>query len=175
VIFTGDWAQPVKEAEATNAMIAQGIDVITCHVDSPKVVVETAERRGIFTCGYHANQQPLAPKGYLTGAEWNWSKIYSDFATAALQDKAPGNFVRGGLKDGFVKPSAYGPAVGDKARNQADGVKAKMLKGEFVIFQGPMKDNRGNAVIAAGATYPQADGWLEQMSWLVEGVVGATA
>lgn len=62
VIFTGDWAMPVKEAEATNSMIAAGVDVVTCHVDSPKVVIETAERRGIFTAGYHANQAPLAPR-----------------------------------------------------------------------------------------------------------------
>ena len=47
-IFTGDWAMPVKEAEATNSMIAQGVDVVTCHVDSPKVVIETAERAGIY-------------------------------------------------------------------------------------------------------------------------------
>ena len=46
--------------------------MVTCHVDSPKVVVETAERRGIFVCGYHADQSALAPKGYLTGAEWSW-------------------------------------------------------------------------------------------------------
>ena len=43
VIFTGDWAMPVKEAEATNSMISQGIDFITKHVDSPKVVVETCQ------------------------------------------------------------------------------------------------------------------------------------
>ena len=43
VIFTGDWSMPVKEAEATNSLIDQGVDVITCHVDSPKVVVENAE------------------------------------------------------------------------------------------------------------------------------------
>ena len=49
VIFTGDWALPVKEAEATNSLVDQGIDVITCHVDSPKVVIETCERRGIFS------------------------------------------------------------------------------------------------------------------------------
>src|SRR5579862_925434 len=47
VIFTGDWSMPVKEAEATNSLADQGVDVVTCHVDSPKVVVETAERRGI--------------------------------------------------------------------------------------------------------------------------------
>src|SRR5215468_8044330 len=73
LVITGDWALPVKEAEAANSMIDQGVDVITCHVDSPKVVVETAERRGIFVCGYHADQSALAPKGYLTGAEWNWT------------------------------------------------------------------------------------------------------
>src|SRR5258708_5894352 len=44
VIFTGDWSMPVKEAEATTNLIDKGVDVITCHVDSPKVVVETAER-----------------------------------------------------------------------------------------------------------------------------------
>ena len=41
VIFTGDWALPVKEAEAANSLIDQGVDVITMHVDSPKVIVET--------------------------------------------------------------------------------------------------------------------------------------
>ena len=43
VIFTGDWSMPVKEAEATNSLIDQGVDVVTCHVDSPKVIIETAE------------------------------------------------------------------------------------------------------------------------------------
>src|SRR5207237_6296834 len=56
VIFTGDWSDSVKEANATNTLIDQGVDVITCHVDSPKVVVESAEKRGIKVCGYHASQ-----------------------------------------------------------------------------------------------------------------------
>ena len=30
VIFTGDWSMPVKEAEATNSLIDQGVDVMTC-------------------------------------------------------------------------------------------------------------------------------------------------
>ena len=69
VIFTGEWSLAVKEAEATNALIDAGADVITCHVDSPKVVVETAARRGAFVCGYHADQSALAPKGYLRRVE----------------------------------------------------------------------------------------------------------
>lgn len=175
VIFTGDWAMPVKEAEATNSMIAQGIDVVTCHVDSPKVVIETAERAGIFTCGYHCNQSKLAPKGYLTGAEWNWEKVYVDFIEAMKKGQAPGNFVRGGLKAGFVRPSAYGPAVSAEARTKADAVKAEMLTGNFSIFKGALKDNKGNTAIPAGTAYSQTEPKLESMNYLVEGVVGSTS
>src|SRR5204862_365823 len=84
VIFTGDWSQPVKEAEATNSLIDQGVDVVTCHVDGPKVVIETAEKRGIMSSGYHASQAALAPKGYLTGAEWDWSTPYKQLIGGAM-------------------------------------------------------------------------------------------
>lgn len=53
VIFTGDWVLPVKEAELVNSLADQGIEVVTCHVDSPKVVIETAEKRGLYSSGYH--------------------------------------------------------------------------------------------------------------------------
>jgi simple sugar transport system substrate-binding protein len=174
-IFTGDWALPVKEAEATNSMIAQGIDVVTCHVDSPKVVVETAERAGIYSCGYHCNQARLAPKGYLTGAEWNWERVYVDFIEAIKKGATPGNFVRGGLKEGYVRTSAYGPAVPEAAKAKADAIKLAMLSGSFTIFKGPMKDNKGNTVIADGTAHVQTAAVLESMNYLVEGVIGATS
>ena len=175
VIFTGDWSMPLKEAEATNGLADQGIDVVTCHVDGPKVVVETAERRGIHSCGYHASQAALAPKGYLTGAEWNWSKIYTMFADDMLAGKPLPNFVRGGLADGFVKMSAYGPAVSDTARTHIDAVKAEMMKGGFSVFRGSLRDNGGREVIAAGKAYPETAIELESMNYLVDGVRGSIA
>ncbi len=63
VIFTGDWSMPVKEADGTVSLIDKGIDVLTCHVNSPKVIVETAERRGAFTCGYHFDQSTPGAEG----------------------------------------------------------------------------------------------------------------
>src|SRR5438876_5579023 len=172
LIVTGDWSLPVKEAEATTSLIDQGVDVVTCHVDSPKVVVETAERRSIFVCGYHADQSALAPRGYLTGAEWSWTTPYTTHVKDAMAGKPMNNFMRGGLKDGFVKTGAYGRAVADHARKSADSVKAQMLKGDYVIFKGPLKDNAGNTVIPAGTAHKQTDVVLEQMNYLVEGVIG---
>ena len=172
LIITGDWALPVKEAEAANSLIDQGVDVLTCHVDSPKVVVETAERRGIFVCGYHANQAALAPRGYLTGAEWNWITPYTLHVKDAMAGKPMVNFLRGGLKEEFVKTAPYGKPVAEAARKNADALKAQMMKGGYVIFKGPLKDNTGKTVIDAGVSHQQTDVALEQMNYLVEGVIG---
>ncbi|WP_310448349.1 BMP family ABC transporter substrate-binding protein [Thiobacillus sp.] len=174
VVFTGGWSNPVKEAESANSLIDQGVDVLTCHVDSPKVVVETAEKRGVYSCGYHADQSKLAPKGFLTGAEWNWSKVYLDYATLISKGAKIPNLVRGGFKEGLVKSSPYGKGVSAKARAHADKVRAQFMKGDFVVYKGPIKDNTGKLVIAKGKEYGQTDIWLESMDWLVEGVVGRT-
>jgi simple sugar transport system substrate-binding protein len=172
LIVTGDWSLPVKEADATNTLVDQGVDVITCHVDSPKVIVEGSERRGIFVCGYHADQSALAPKGYLTGAEWNWLTPYTTHINDALAGKPLQNILRGGLKEGYVKTSPYGRAVSATAKAKADAIKAAMTQGSFVIFKGPLKDNTGKVVIPAGTEQKQTDVVLEQMNYLVEGVVG---
>ncbi len=172
VIFTGDWSMPVKEAEATNSLADQGIDVVTCHVDSPKVLVETAARRGMFVCGYHADQSVLAPRHYLTGAEWNWETVYRQYAAAAQSGAPFANLTRGGLKDGFVRMSAYTPVTPAAAKTDIDAIKAAMTAGAFDIFKGPLKDNAGNTAIAAGTTLAQTDPVLESMNYLVEGVIG---
>jgi basic membrane protein A and related proteins len=179
VIFTGDWADPVKESEASKQLIDNGADVLTAHVDSPKVVVQTAQERGIHVCGYHTNQSALAPKAYLTGAEWNWATVYKSYiekikAGEIAPDKQWQHLVRGGMKDGFVKMSAYGPDVSDQAKGKIDSVKAQMMAGSFVIFTGPLTDNKGKVVIPAGTAHVQTDPVLEQMNYLVEGVVGDT-
>jgi simple sugar transport system substrate-binding protein len=172
VIFTGDWSMPVKEAEATNSLIDKGVDVITCHVDSPKVVIETAERRGIYSCGYHCSQAVLAPKGYLTGAEWNWEKVYIDYVNAVKAGAKVPNLVRGGLQANIVKTSPYGPAVSDAGKKAADAAKAKFMDGSFVIFKGPLKDNTGKELMPAGKSFGQTAIELESMDYLVEGVIG---
>ncbi|MCL1470176.1 BMP family ABC transporter substrate-binding protein [Argonema antarcticum] len=178
VIFTGDWSLPVKEAEAANSMIDQGVDVLTCHVDSPKVVMETAEKRGVFCSGYHANQAILAPKGYITGAEWDWTNVYSRYAEMIRDGKTLMNggishLVRGGLKDGFCKLSNYGSVVGEAAKKDADAAKAKFIDGSMVIYKGELKDNTGKTVVASAKEYKQEDPELEKMNWLVEGVLGS--
>ncbi|WP_437331063.1 BMP family ABC transporter substrate-binding protein [Sorangium sp. So ce381] len=174
VIFTGDWSMPVKEAEAANSLIDQGVDVLTAHVDSPKVIIELAERRGAFSTGYHTNQATLAPRGYLTGAEWNWSKVYTDYLTFIREGKPYPHLLRGGFKEGYIKISPYGPAVSEEAKKKAEEAKAKLTDGTLTIFKGPIMNNEGKVVIADSVAQQQTDIALESMDYLVAGALGST-
>jgi simple sugar transport system substrate-binding protein len=174
VIFTGDWFLPNEEANAVTNLADQGVDVITGHIDSPKVMIQTAEKRGLYSCGYHYNASALAPKGYLTGAEWNWGPMYQKFAMDFKAGKPMPHNYMGSLRDGAVKLSPYGLGVPSEARSIIDGVKAQMTAGTFQMFKGPLKDNKGAEVIPAGKVIDDQDPSLWGMNYLVEGVVGST-
>src|SRR5580698_8401574 len=120
VIFTGDWSLPVREAEATNALVDAGCDLITCHVDGPKIVIQTAEGRGVKTCGHNASQAVLAPKGFVTGAEYKWSTIYTGFAGMIKKGETLPNVTFGGYERDMVQNTPYGAGADDKTRKAAD-------------------------------------------------------
>lgn len=170
VIFTGDWSLPVREAEAVNALVDAGCDVITCHVDGPKVVIETAEKRGAKTCGHNASQAPLAPKGFITGAEYKWETIYKSYAGKLAKGEKLPNMTSGGYEADMVQNSPFGAGASPEARAAATAAIAD-LKAKKPIYAGPLKDNKGNVVITK--TYDNLDPFLDQMNYLLEGVVGS--
>ena len=172
VIFTGDWSMPVREAEAANALVDAGCDVITCHVDSPKVVIETAEKRGVKTCGHNASQAPLAPKGFITGAEYKWSTIYKGYAADLAAGKALPNFFGRRLsRCDFVQNTPFGAGATEAAKAAAMAAITDM-KNKVPIYVGPLKDNKTGKVVI-DKTYGNLDPYLDKMDYLLEGVVGS--
>jgi simple sugar transport system substrate-binding protein len=170
LIITGEWSLPVREAEATNALVDAGCDVIACHVDSPKVVVETAEARGVKSCGHNADQAALAPNGFITGAELKWGTVYTEYARLiAAGEKLP-NVNEGGYDKDMVGSTAFGKGAGEAAIAAATAAIAE-VKGGAPIFVGPLKDNTGKLVIEG--TLGLYDGALWGTDYLLEGIVGS--
>jgi len=170
VIITGEWSLPVREAESTNALIDAGCDVIACHVDSPKVVVERAEARGIKTCGHNADQSALAPKGFITGAELKWGTVYTQYAAMIAKGEKLPNVNEGGYDKDMVKSTAFGAGAGEAAL-KAVLETIEGLKAGKPIFVGPLKDNKGNIVV--DKTLGLYDGSLWGTNYLLEGIVGS--
>jgi len=174
VIITGSWDDPVKEAEATNTLIDQGVDVMVANVDSPKVVIENSERRGIFSCGYHTDLSSLAPKGFLTGAEWNWAKG-GDFVQAWQTGGDYPNLYRGGFSRDMVNISPFGSSVPQDVRDEALKAVAAFKDDSLKLYKGPLKDNEGNVILKSGEEVSNTDNaWKLGVRFLVEGAIGET-
>lgn len=177
VVFTGDWVLPVREAEASSSLVDQGVDVLTGHTGSPRVIVQIAERRGVFATGYQFNQAVLAPHGFLTGAEWAWGVVYRRYARMIHEGKSVMNGgiprrMSGTLKDDFCRLSPFGPAVTPAVREELAKARARMLDGSLEVYRGPLRDNRGRTVVPAGTTVKIEDPALDGMYWLLEGIQG---
>jgi simple sugar transport system substrate-binding protein len=177
VVFTGDWVLPVREAEAASSLADQGADVLTGHTGSPRVIVQVAERRGINATGYQFDQSVVAPHGFLTGAEWSWGVVYRQYAErihdgASVMNGSIPRRMSGTLKDHFCRLSSFGPAVTPEIRKQILWAQQELLNGSRPIYRGPLRDNRGNLVVAEGVTIPIQDRKLDGMNWLLEGIQG---
>ncbi|GGK30478.1 BMP family ABC transporter substrate-binding protein [Salinarimonas ramus] len=170
LIFTGDWSMPVREAEAANALVDAGCDVITCHVDGPKVVIETAEARGVKSCGHNASQAALAPNGFITGAEYKWETIYRLYADNFAKGEALPNVVVGGYHNDMVQNTAFGAGATPEAIAAAEAA-IEGLKAGKPIYVGPLNDNAGNLVIEGEKD--NYDPELDGMNYLLDGVVGS--
>ncbi len=174
MIITGEWDNPVKDAEAVNSLVDQGCDVIISDSDTPKISIETAEQRGVRSCGYHTDLSSLAPKGFITGAEWNWGKG-ADFVKAWQTGGTYPNLLIGGFKEELVTISPFGPNVPEAVKaavhKARDGFKADTLQ----LYKGPLKDNQGNVVLKEGQVVANNDASFKTaVKFLVEGTLGKT-
>jgi simple sugar transport system substrate-binding protein len=170
LIVTGDWALPVREAEAANALVDAGCDIIACHIDSPKVVIETAEKRGVKSCGHNANQADLAPKGFITGAELKWGTIYKSFAGMIAKGEKLPNMVIGGYDKEMVASSPFGAGASEAGRNAAMAAIADLKAGK-PVFVGEVKSNTGKVITSKDTGL--YDPLLKTTDYLVEGIVGS--
>lgn len=171
VVWTNNWYDPATEAEATKGLIDLGADVLTMHQDSPITVVQTAESRGVFSVGYHADLHQFAPKGWLTGAMWDWGPLYLEIARSVKNKSWQSGQYRAGMAGGAVKIAPFGPAVPFPVQKEALEVKALIEQGKLVVFQGPLTDRDGRERLARGVS-PDFE-WMEKMDWFVPGVQGA--
>jgi len=175
-VATSDWCNPGKQAAAADSLLSEGVDVISQHQDCTKTIIEKAEAKGAFTVGYHADGSGLAPKGWLTGSEWNWGPLYIDIVKTALAGTFTGSKFndnyRVGLKTGdnpFVQ-STYGPSVTEETKALIEAAKVRISQPDGSPFKGPVVDQDGKVIFPEGMTPDYVA--IESQTFFVQGVVG---
>jgi basic membrane lipoprotein Med (substrate-binding protein (PBP1-ABC) superfamily) len=174
VVFTASWCDPGQQAEAANSLIAQGVDVLTQHQDCTKTIIETAERNGVMSVGYHADASALAPEGWLTGSMWDWGDLYVKIVQSvedgSWKESPYAGRYRTGMAEGAVKLAPFGKNVPAEVQEEVLAIQATLLDGSFFPFEGPIYDQNGEIKIAEGER-PSVEE-LEAADYLIQGVVG---
>jgi len=113
----------------------------------------------------------FAPDAYLASAVWDWGPYYASVIEAVADGSYAGGAYWGGMDDGIVQIGSLADDVSAETKALIDERAAAMIAGEFDPFTGPINDQDGNEVIAAGVV--PNDGDLLGMAYFVEGVIGS--
>src|SRR3954453_13667617 len=174
-VSTTSWCDPATQADRVQSLLGSGVDVVTQHQDCTKTIIEATEAAGAYTVGYHADASSLAPKGWLTGSEWNWGPLYSDIVKTAIAGDFTGSEYNANYradmasgKNPFVA-SKFGPSVTDDTKALIADAATK-IEGGGSPFTGPITAQDGTVKAAEGGPPPIET--IEQMDYFVKGVTG---
>lgn len=169
-VFDSTWVDPAKEAAATNALADQGVDVVSSIVDSPITVIQTAEKRGIWSIGYHsAAVAQFAPKGWISGIDFQFAPRFVKYANDVLSGTWKSeNYIGPEL----AKLASWGPSVPESTRGAVAAKAAALASGSAKIFVGPIYDQKGTLRLKEG----EVANWqlINTIDWFAQGVVGQT-
>ncbi|MDM0031927.1 BMP family ABC transporter substrate-binding protein [Variovorax sp. J22P271] len=169
VVWVNEWFSPPKETEAATALINGGADVLFQNTDSP-AVLKTAQEKGKRAFGWDSDMTAYGPKAHLASAIINWTPYY----TKATQDMLDGKWTTGqtwwGVKEGAIDLVSIAEDVPAEAKTRVEEVKKGLKDGSFSIWKGPIVDQDGKEVVAAGAVAD--DKFLSGVNFYVKGVEG---
>jgi basic membrane protein A len=169
VVWTQTWFNPGTERDAADSLLDVGADILTMHQDAP-ATLQAAEARGAYVIGYDTDMRNFAPNSFLTASIWNWGALYTKIAQEVHDGTWKSQSIWDGMKEGLVELAEFSDKVPADVRTLVEEKTAEIKSGSLHPFAGPIKDQNGKEVIAAGQIPSDAD--LLSMNFLVEGVIG---
>lgn len=167
IVWVNTWYDPGKESDAANALIDQGADIIIQHTDSPAPLI-AAEKRGVMGIGQASDMSHFAPKAHMFSVRDHWAPHYIQAVQGVMDNNWQAQDYWGGLKEDLLQIVSINPNLPEEIKKAIESIEQKIKSGEIVPFTGPMKDNQGKEVIAAG--HSLTDKELAAVNWYVEGI-----
>lgn len=169
-IWISSWFDPSKERDAALTMISQGVDVLIQNTDSP-ATVQAAEEKGVYAFGWDSDMSKFGPKAHLASAIIDWTPYYKQSIQSVLDNKWTSGETWWGVKENSIDLVSLNPALPEDVKKAVADRKADLAIGKPIVFTGPIVDQSGKEVVAAGK---EAEiGMLKGMNFYVKGVEGS--
>jgi basic membrane protein A len=168
VRWINTWHDPIIEREAADSLFDSGSHVVITGADTPASALAAADRDGVWGITYDWSGSCTLDE-CLTAPYWIWGPVFVEITEQAMAGTYEYGWhyfdadVGGMGLYGFMEGEEAQPGIADLPEEDVQMVRdilAQMLAGEFDrfdVFAGPITDNQGNTVIAAGEKMEQAD------------------
>jgi len=167
IVWVYTWYDPGKEADAANALIAQGADVLFQHTDSTAAMT-IAEEKGVYAFGQASNMSDWGPNAQATGIMNDWGPYYVERVQAVLDGTWTSAETLRGVKEGMVKFAPMNNNLPTDVKNDAMSAIIDLAMDKIHPFTGPINKQDGSPWLAEGETAPLGD--LLGMQFYVEGI-----
>ncbi len=170
VVWAYTWFDPAKEADAAQALIEQGADVILQHTDSTAPQAAAQKAGNVITFGQASDMAEYAPQPRVSSIIDNWAPYYIERVKAVMDGTWESTDTWDGIGPGMVGIGEISDAVPQDVKAAALELKDKIASGEYHPFTGPLNKQDGSAWLAEGEVAD--DGTLLGMNFYVEGLTG---
>lgn len=170
VIWVYTWFDPAKEAEAAQALIEQGVDVILQHTDSTAPLAEAAKHEGVIGFGQASDMAEYKPSPRVSSIIDNWAPYYVERVGAAMEGSWTSEDTWDGIAPGMVEIGEMTDALPQDVRDEATALRDAIAAGETAVFEGPLNKQDGSTWLAEGEVAD--DGTLATMDFYLEGLEG---
>ncbi len=169
VVWVNSWFDPGREREAADTLIDQGADVITHHTDSTAAVIAAQEKKK-YAIAYHSDMSKYGKDAHLTAVTHHWGDYYIKQVQSQLDGTWKPGSIWGGIKDGMVDLAPMNDAVPADVKAKVEEAKGKIKDGSLHPFAGPVIDQDGKEIVAAGSNMSDED--MSKMAFYVKGITG---
>jgi len=170
VVWIFTWFDPAKEADATQALIDQGADVVLAHTDSTAPLSKMQEVGGVYGFGQAADMAEFGPEPRISSIIDNWAPYYIDRVQAVKDGTWDSKATWHGIVDGMVGIGDVSEVVPEDVRAEAEALKQSIIDGSHHPFTGPLNKQDGTPWLADGEVAD--DGALAGLDFYVEGIAG---
>lgn len=169
IVWVYTWFDPAKEADAAQALIDQGADILMQHTDSTAPMT-IAEEKGILAFGQASDMINFGPNSQLTSIIDNWAPYYVARTQAVMDGTWESTDTWDGIEPGMVAFAAMSDKIPADVRAEAEQMIEDIKSGAYHPFTGPLNKQDGSAWLGEGEVAD--DGTLAGMNFYIEGLAG---
>lgn len=169
VAWVNGWFDPGREAEAAQALIGAGADILLQNTGSP-APLQVAEKAGKHAFGWGSDMREHGGKAHLGSVVVNWGPYYTRSVSQLLAGEWKGSSTWAGIGEGAVDLVGLSDAVPDDVKAVVAERRKALVDGSLRIWKGPMLTSENKEILPTGTIAD--DRFVADIMFYVKGVEG---